>query len=159
MIPLFRFSDFYSTLISFTKPFTSSFKIWAGPVLFLVVRDPDDIKIVLNSEETFDKIALFYKQYLSYCLFSMNGGDKYKRHKKVVSPLFHPASLQRCLPIINMQMRKFLKRFDANLHPGKAIECSHYAMDFILDTLLSTMFGIDDTADEARMKFVVDTEK
>lgn len=141
------------------KPFASSFKFWTGPFLFIVVRDPVDIKIALNSEETNDKIALFYKQYLAYCLFSMEGGDKYKAHRKTMTPLFSATSLQRCLPILNMKTESFFERFDRTLDPRKEIEFSHLTMDFILDSILATMFGVDNVSDDERMKFVVDTEK
>lgn len=141
------------------KPFASSFKFWTGPKFYVVVRDPVDIKTVLNSDEAFDKIAIFYKQYLSYCLFSMEGGEKYKSHRKTMTPLFSATSLQRCLPILNMKTENFFERFDKAFDPKKEIEFSHLTMDFILDTILATMFGVDNVSDDERMKFVGDTDK
>lgn len=88
----------------------------------------------------------------------MDGGDKYKVHRKAVNPLFFPTSLQRCLPILNMKMRDFLERYDTRLD-SKAIEFTHPSMDFILDSILATMFGIDHVGENARLKFIHDTEK
>lgn len=151
-------TDTYATLINLMKPFDSTFKFWGGPKLFLVVRDPADIKIATNSDECLNKPQLFYKHYLSYCLFSMNSGDEYKFHKKSITPVFYPASLQRCIPIVNGKTMNFLRRFDTKLSSND-IEFTHIAMDFILDSLLASMFGIDYVDERRRLKFVEDTDE
>lgn len=159
IISKISFSDSYKVFQNLAKPFKSSFKFWTGPVLYVVVRDPVDIKIAMNAEESLDKIALFYKQYISFCLFSMDNGEHYKLHRKMITPLFSASSLQRCMLTLNRKVENFFERFDKTLDPRKEIEFSHLTMDYVFDTILATMVGIDNVSDERRMKFVVDTEK
>lgn len=153
----FLFSDIYLTAITISKHFENTFKLWAGPFLILVVRDPDDIKIALNSDECFDKPSLIYSPYFSYGLFVM-GGDAYKFHRKNINPVLYPACLQSIIPILDSRMQSFMERLDAKL-TSKQIEFSHYASDYTLDTILATMFGVDNIAEEARFKFADDVDQ
>lgn len=121
------------------------------------MRDPKDIKIALNAEECFDKPSLMYSLYFEYGMFVI-GGDEYKLHRKTINPAFNIKSIQRYLPIMNMKMNELLQRFDSRLKP-EAVEFGHYGADFTLDTILSTMFGIEHTSEGARLKLIEDFDR
>lgn len=136
-------------------PFKRNFKAWFGPIPILWVKDPEDVKTLLNSNEAFEKPSL-YKQLFSYGFLTI-GGSAYRRQRKVVSSLFHTSSLEENLPTINEKMKSFLSRFDGNLK-DEMFDVSHNVLDFTLDTLLATTFGMDSSSEETRKKFVHDMD-
>lgn len=133
--------------------FESSYKVWVGPFLVYVVRDPEDIQTALNSDECFEKPA-FYRQYFSYGMVVM-GGDEYKLHRRITCPMFNPSALLNYLPKVNKKMNNFLKRFDEKLDSEEVDFCVD-AADFTLDTALSTLFGVENSDEAARKKLVED---
>lgn len=128
-----------------------------GPFLLLVVKDPEDIKIVFNSDECFDKPLSFYNLYIGYSLFVFRA-DVYKIHRRAINPLFYPTALRSYLPIINAKMTKFLENFDLKLSSEKVDIC-HQAMDFTLESSLATLFGNETVDEKARLKFIEDVEQ
>lgn len=110
-----------------------------GPHFFLSIKKPEDIKIVLNSEETFEKPDHGANVYFKYGLLT-DGGEKYKMQRKAVTPFFGLSNLKRFYPIINGKLSGFMRRFDENLPVGE-FNMTDYAMDFTLDTILMTMFN------------------
>lgn len=143
----------YSTLVGFSKCYESSFRLWLGPILVLMVRDAADLKIILNSEECFDKIDFIYKQLFTYGLLVM-GGDEYKLHRKQINPLFYPMALRSYLPIINGKLKNFMARFDSGLKPNEEFELSILTGDFTMDTILATMFGVDHVDEKVRLGLI-----
>lgn len=121
------------------------------------MRDPNDVKIILNSAETFEKTQIIYGLYFKFGLLVM-GGEQYKLHRKAITPLFQPETLKTYMPTINRKMDSFMERFDKRLEPG-AFDFTLLIMDFFLDSLLATMFGIDHIDEEVRMEFIEDTER
>lgn len=88
----------------------------------------------------------------------MEGGERYKIHRRAVNPLFNPGSLHRYLPVVNRKTLSFLERFDERLE-SREFDFTHHAMDFIMETLLATMMGIEDISESTRLKFIHDTDK
>lgn len=125
--------------------------------MVLILKDADDIKIALNSPDSFEKAQIFYKPYFEHAMLTI-GGNKYKLRRKTISPLFFPASLKSFLPVFNSQMKSFLERFDARLE-SKAIDFSHCAINFTFDTILVTMFGMNDIDEGIKEKFVHDYDQ
>lgn len=150
--------DFYSTLVSITQKFETTFKVWLGPLLFLMVRDADDLKTILSSEECFDKMGIIYKRYFSYGLFVLEG-DEYKSHRKAINPLFTPAALKSYLPTVNKKVEDFIFRFDRSFDPKEEIEFARLATDFSFDSSLEIFFGIGHVDQDKRLKIVEAVEQ
>lgn len=108
------------------------------------------MKIILNSEECFDKIDFIYQQLFTYGMLVMNG-EEYKLQRKVVNPVFFPAALKSYLPIVNDKLNSFMTRFDTRLKPNEVFELSVLTGDFTMDTILSTMFGVDHVDEDIRL--------
>lgn len=72
--------DMFKICLEIARKFDSSYKFWAGPLLVLIVKDADDIKIALNSTHSFEKPSMFYKPYFVNALFTI-GGNVYKLHR------------------------------------------------------------------------------
>lgn len=149
-------SDMYSFGLNLSKAFKTNCKLWAGPYLLLIVKDPEDVKIIFNSDKCSDKTPFVYNVYFSYGLLVMNG-DKYKLHRKSMMPLLYPTNLKTFLPITNAKTISFLKEFDSKLS-SKAADFSCHFMDLTFDTSLVTLFGVD-IAQNDRIQFVHNMEK
>lgn len=149
-------TDQYTNLAAFSKPFSGNFKIWYFWYLLLVVRDPDDIKIALNSEKCFEKPSFLYKAFNKGGMLVI-GGDEYKLHRKTIMPIFSKQHLRQYLVIANAKMQNFLQQFDLKLDK-KPFDFFHHASDFTLDTIMTTLFGRTIEKD-LRVQFRHDAER
>lgn len=122
----------------------------------VVVREPEEIKTILNSDYSFEKPLMIYKCFFSYGLLT-TGGDINKLHRKRVNPLFYPTKLQSYVPTLNAKVTTFLKRFDSNLILEE-IEMSEHATYFAIDSMLATLFGIDDISEEMKENYLKNSE-
>lgn len=98
-----------STLPDICGKFREIFKnydsFWMTNEFTVILHDPDDIKTVLNSEETFEKtehVRFYFKSGLL-----PDGGTKYRFERKRLIPLLRPSNLWSKLPIINKEMDIF----------------------------------------------------
>lgn len=138
------------------KTFESTFKAFYGPVLVLVTREPEEIKVLLNSEFCFEKPYLLYSTYMTFGLLT-TGGERYKMQRKTINSLFFPTNLKRYPSIINAKVESFFERFDLKLS-CEEIEMSQPALDFAFDSMMASMFGIDNLTQNTREKFLTDSE-
>jgi cytochrome P450 len=129
--------DAYRKLTDYMTGYDTCF---AGPFFVQVVRDPEDLKIVLNSEEAYEK-TLFSSFFYRYGLLT-DGGEVYKHQRKVLSPLFSSSRLRYITPIINGNMTEFLKLFERMRKP-EAVDFKHIATYFSTSSSLYTIFNID----------------
>lgn len=107
------------------------------------VREPEDLKIVLNSEETYEK-TLFSSFFFRFGMLS-DGGEVYKQHRKALSPLFGSARLRFINPIINRTMTDFMAFFEKRRDSTKEIDFKHIATYFGTTSSLYTVFNINIT--------------
>jgi cytochrome P450 len=136
--------------------FESTFKVYAGPILVVVVREPDEIKTLLNSEFCFEKPFMLYSAFFSYGLLT-SGGEVNKLHRKTVYPLFSPTNLQNLLPLLNKKVASFLNKFDHHLSLNE-IDISKHALDFAFDSMMATLFGVKNLSEEVKAEFLRDVE-
>lgn len=138
------------------KSFESTFKVYARPILAVVVREPDEIKVLLNSEHCFEKPFMLYSSFFTYGLLT-TGGDVNKLHRKTVNPLFSPTNLQHLLPFLNEKVTSFLDKFDNHLSENE-VDISDHALEFAFDSMMATLFGVNNLSDKAKADFLRDVE-
>lgn len=126
-------------MVALFEPFSGNFKMWYCCFLTLVVRDPEDIKIALNSKKCFEKPSFLYKTFFTSGML-VTGGDEYKLHRKTIMPIFSKEHLRSYLVIANSKMQNFLQQFDLKLD-SKPFDFYHHASDFTFDTLMPSLFG------------------
>lgn len=111
-----------------------------GPVFSQLVRDPEDLKIVFNAEETFDKhpaMSLLFR----FGLLSDNG-EVYKQQRKALTPLFTLTRLRSVTPIINTILTDFFKDFEAIRKP-EDFDVKNILNCFTARSTLHTIFNVD----------------
>lgn len=111
----------------------------------VIIGDPDDLKIVLNSEETFEKNST-YRYFFSHGML-VDSGEKYKLQRKTLSPMFNPSSLRLYIPIINEKFDKFLRRWDCELN-GNRVDARDIAFKFTFPTVARTIFDLNGEFEE-----------
>lgn len=141
LLKFYRSSDIYELIVKHMEGFNEGVKIWFGPFLMFFPRKPEDVKIILNSEDCQDKPLFFYRELFTYGLIAMNG-DEYKAHRKAFNPLFSPKALRSYIPMLDDVMNKFLVDFDMNLK-SETFDLSYDTMDYTFNGNLVTFFGID----------------
>lgn len=134
------------------EPQKISRSCWVGHMFWLVVKKPEEIQIILNSEETFDKPDHGLNVLVEHGLLN-EGGEKYKLQRKTINPFFVPSNLKKFFPVINKKMSEFLDRFDARIPSGE-FDITSQIMDFTLDTIFNTMFNIPHVAEEKRLQLL-----
>ena len=145
--------DIYENLSGWIKSFDSDIKLWFGPVLMINVSDTKDIKTVLNSQSCSDKPEIMYHSYFKHGLFLENG-EKHRTQRRTVNPAFYPTALRFYNPIINKNVTKFLETFEDHVDMTKVVDFKLLSQDFALETVIETMFGVDEISREERMNLL-----
>lgn len=110
-------------------------------MLLIIVDLPDDLQIILNSNDCTDKSNLYKIIPLQKGLL-LAGGELWQTHRKLLNPSFYMNVLQSFTPLFNEKSKilvKVLKKYESKgefnvFHPLSA--CT-------LETLLATSIGID----------------
>lgn len=103
------------------------------------MRNPEDIKIAMNSELCFEKHPT-YEFFFKYGLLTV-GGDQYRWHRKLVNPLFTPMNVRNLMPIINEETKSFLELY-AHEMESKQIDMRRLMGKFTFKTVIRTFFGM-----------------
>lgn len=162
MIPIFRklYADgpecFYQALIDVGKPFKSAFKFRIGQKLFVMLRDPDDVKIILNHKDCTHKNENYIKFFDNGLVFS--SGDEHKTRKKNAIPVFYQAAVKKFIPVVDTKMKSFLRRFEAKHHQNE-FDIVHSVLTFTLDVVLSTICGTRIDNEAICLRFIEDVSE
>ena len=113
---------------------------WVGPICIIDVRNPEYLKIVLNSEKCIDRAVFYSFPYKTGLLFS--GGDLWRRHRKILNPAFSTNKLNKFLPIINEKARKLIDVLDFFV-TRDAFNVVRLLSALTLESLLKTSFRLE----------------
>jgi cytochrome P450 len=154
--------SFISDILSFlfdkiVNEFETTFKLWLGSELFLIIRDPDDIKTVYNSENCFDKVPMYQLIGLPDGMLAI-GGDKYKVHRKLLNPAFNPKMLKTFMPLIDKNSRRFVLQLDKHLN-GDEFDMLHEVDRFSLENIVETLFGLTNVPEKVFTKYLENVSK
>lgn len=111
--------------------------LWLKSEFTVIIRDPDDIKTVLNSEETFEKPS--HARVILDSGLIPDGGYKYKVQRKALIPFLSGSALLKKLPIFNEEMDIFLENFAGQLE-GKYIDAYDISMKMSNLASVRTLF-------------------
>lgn len=129
-------SDIYD---KFQKVLKGHGSFWLGDYLSVIIDDPDDLKTVLNSEETFEK-SLHYRFFFKHGLF-VDSGEHYKIQRKTLAPMFHPTNLRINMKITNERMNEFFDRYHSKID-GNRLDARDITFKFTTRTVIQTLFDV-----------------
>lgn len=114
---------------------------WFGHNFAIVLKNPEDIQIAMNSELCFEKHPT-YEFYFKYGMLSI-GGEKYKLQRKFLNPLFTPSNVRNIMPIINTEVSGFLNTY-SNFMESQPLDMRLLAGKFTLKATMQTFIGLTD---------------
>nr|WCC58122.1 cytochrome P450 [Pharsalia antennata] len=83
--------ELLSQLLKLTDPYTSPGRLWLGPRLFVFVKDPDQLQVLMQSSKMSTKsfVYRFLEPFMGKGLFT-SSGFQHKSQRKLLQPLFGP---------------------------------------------------------------------
>lgn len=133
-------TDLYNVLEKIIAPFPDLSKGWLGPFCMIDLRKPEYIKKVLNSEKCIDRASFYSFPYKTGLLIS--GGEMWKRHRKILNPVFSTNKLNKFMPIVNEKARKLGEAINAHINKGE-FNVVRLLSALTLENLLQSSFGLE----------------
>lgn len=126
------------------RTYNKCYQKWFGPFKCLVMSyHPDIVKPLLSSNEPKQEFGHRYLiPWIGKGLLTSNG-SKWKRNRRLLTPLFHFHSLQRYLPCINDAATKMMQKWKTTGMTGPRVEMFRDISVMSLDSLLRCMFTKD----------------
>ncbi|CAG9806566.1 unnamed protein product [Chironomus riparius] len=167
----YSFLTLYSFLTADTKTifevFDKSFKnkkvcskSWIGPLFFVGVVEPEDVKIILNSKECIDKP--FFMKFLGVLKGTIYGDIKYwHSHRKIINPYFGAKNLLNIIPIFNEKVKTLMDNLQTFEDKGE-YDVFHSMSALTLETIMNVMeydVDIQNQKSEVRSAFVENLER
>ncbi|XP_034234291.1 cytochrome P450 4V2-like [Thrips palmi] len=118
----------YHLVDSLCSQFGYLIKTWYGPILAIMVLDPEDLQVVLTSPTLASKPDVFYdgvKRVLGMGLITLNGSD-YKRHRKAITTSMHLDILQDFVATFGTNCRELEARLDPLAATGEVFDVAHH---------------------------------
>lgn len=123
------------------QKFQSPAKIWFGPVLALLIDDPDDLQVVLNSGDCLEKSYVYSFFGCDKGLFAASA-DIWKVHRKLLNNCFSFNVMQKYFPIMNEKAKIFAKVLEKEVEVGE-FDVLEYTGRCTLDMTFATNFQLD----------------
>ncbi|KTF92719.1 hypothetical protein cypCar_00024555 [Cyprinus carpio] len=129
--------DFFCQVVGYTKEFWDAplFKLWIGPIPFLILYHAETIETVLNNPVHMDK-AYAYKflhPWLGTGLLTSTG-DKWRHRRKMLTPTFHFSILTEFLEVMNEQAEVLIEKLEKQAGKGP-FNCFNYITLCALDII------------------------
>ncbi|WJX87364.1 hypothetical protein P8452_69568 [Trifolium repens] len=133
------FSPLHQTVHKYGK---NSF-LWVGTTPNVIITDPEQIKQVFNKNEDFPKPKLSsIAKYLSIGLLNLEG-EKWVKHRKIISPAFHIEKLKVMLPAFFHSCNEMISKWKGLLSPDGTCEIDvwPFLQNLTCDAISRTAFG------------------
>lgn len=135
-------------------------KTWLGPILFVITKNPEDVKTVFNAKGCYDKP--YFIKFTQLQKGSLFGNIEYWRsHRKIMNPYFGVNGLKSVVPIFNEKTKIMMK--NAGKYEGKGeFDVFHIMTALTLETILNVMdFKVDiqHQEEKSRDAFIKNLEK
>ncbi|PON84114.1 Cytochrome P450 [Trema orientale] len=127
------------------KIYGATFLVWFGPTGRLTVSDPDLIREIFTSKSEFyekNEAHPLIKQLEGDGLLSLKG-EKWARHRKIISPTFHMENLKSMIPLMASSVVDMLEKWQSAMSDSGEIEIevSEWFQTLTEDVITRTAFG------------------
>ncbi|XP_074557259.1 cytochrome P450 CYP72A616-like [Curcuma longa] len=115
---------------------------WMGPHPRALITDPDQIREVLANKtgEIGKAITNYMAKYLVTGVLRQEG-EKWAKHRKILTPAFHIEKLKRMLPAFSACCDELVSRWDEMAAKGEEIDVSVELQSFTGDVISRSAFG------------------
>ncbi|XP_039018642.1 cytochrome P450 734A1-like [Hibiscus syriacus] len=127
------------------KTYGATFLVWFGPTVRLTVSEPDLVKEIFTSKsELYEKNEAhpLIKQLEGDGLLSLKG-EKWARHRKIITPTFHTENLKLLVPVVAQSVSDMVEKWSAmSSGCGEVeIEVFEWFQSLTEDVIIRTAFG------------------
>ncbi|KAI5196283.1 Cytochrome P450 4F2 [Manis pentadactyla] len=139
--------------------YSEGFKIWLGPTIPLVVFcHPNMIRTISNATATIapkDKVFYdFLRPWLGDGLL-LSGGDKWSRHRRLLTPAFHFNILKPYIKIFNDSVNIMHAKWNRLIHEGSSrLDMFEHISLMTLDSLQKCVFSFDSNCQEKPSEYI-----
>ncbi|CAA9997756.1 unnamed protein product [Nesidiocoris tenuis] len=135
-------SVIFQNVLKASANFPDIMKMWIGPRLIVFLVHPNDIELVLGSNERIDKAPeyRFFKPWLGDGLL-ISTGAKWRAHRKLIAPTFHLNVLKTFIGVFNRNSKSLVRKLESEI--GKEFDCHDYMSEATVEILLETAMGVD----------------
>ncbi|XP_012613811.2 cytochrome P450 4F2-like [Microcebus murinus] len=139
--------------------YPQGFKFWVGPVIPVInVCHPDILRPVLNASAAIvrkdDIFFSFIKPWLGEGLL-LSAGDKWSRHRRMLTPAFHFNILKPYVKIFNGSVNIMLAKWQRLASEGSArLDMFEHISLMTLDSLQKCIFSFDSHCQEKPSEYI-----
>ncbi|KAJ8727107.1 hypothetical protein PYW08_015504 [Mythimna loreyi] len=114
---------------------------WLGSKLVIFLGNPEDVEVILNSNEHIDKASdyKFFEPWLGEGLL-ISSGQKWRSHRKMIAPTFHINILKSFVDVFNQNSKNVVEKMRPQI--GKTFDVHDHMSEVTVDILLETAMGI-----------------
>uniref|UniRef100_A0A2K5M1M4 Cytochrome P450 family 4 subfamily F member 57 n=1 Tax=Cercocebus atys TaxID=9531 RepID=A0A2K5M1M4_CERAT len=146
-------------LTQLSATYSQGFTIWMGPIIpFIVLCHPDTIRCITNASAATapkdDLFTRFLKPWLGEGIILSNG-DKWSRHRRMLTPAFHFNILKPYIKIFNESVNIMLDKWQHLASEGSSrLNISEYISLMTLDSLQRCIFSFDSHCQERPSEYI-----
>ncbi|NWR68882.1 CP4V2 protein, partial [Centropus unirufus] len=144
---------FFKQLKDYAEQFRSLslFKLWIGPLPFVILLHPDNVEVILTSSKHIEKSYLykFLQPWLGTGLLTSTG-NKWRSRRKMITPTFHFEILTDFLEVMNEQGAILLQKLEKHVDKEPFdvfLDVTLCALDIICETAMGRNIGAQENKD------------
>ncbi|XP_016838143.1 cytochrome P450 4g15 [Nasonia vitripennis] len=119
-------------------------RLWMGPMLYVIITEPRDIEVVLNSQQATSKGSAykFLYPFIGNGLIS-GSGKSWKAHRKIISHILNQRTLDSFIETFDRRSKEFVKKLEP-LANGEVFDIFHSLEGCTIDLVCETVMGYTD---------------
>ncbi|XP_072262254.1 cytochrome P450 4V2 [Pyxicephalus adspersus] len=152
--------DFFQQIVEYTEALRDLplFKLWIGPLPFLIVYHAETVEPILSSSKHMDKSFAykFLHPWLGLGLLTSTG-EKWRIRRKMITPTFHFAILAEFLEVMNEQSKVLVDKLSTRVGKGSFncfMDVTLCALDIICETAMGTKIQAQNNSDSDYIKAI-----
>ncbi|XP_077287754.1 uncharacterized protein LOC143912344 [Arctopsyche grandis] len=135
--------DFFKKMSEFWNEYGTRFRIFIASQQMIILSEPKDVEVILGSNQLIDKSFeyKYFKPWLGTGLLT-SGGDKWRKHRKVITPTFHFKILEHFLQVFDSQTETLIKKLEKHTD-GKSFDLFPHITLCALDIISEAAMGVN----------------
>ncbi|KAJ6635617.1 putative cytochrome P450 [Pseudolycoriella hygida] len=139
---LINYHENLKALLKYSSKYGTLFRFWIGTKLYVITTEPSDMEVILHHPNCIDKddsYKFFEEGFGTIGLFTIQG-QKWKRHRKLITPTFNSRSVNMYVPIFNKRIKEFVTTLSSKVD-SEAFDVRAAFILVFIQMILDTTIG------------------